>query len=126
VTRRFDRKASEVGHARRFVRSRLEAWGLGAQATPLELAVSELVTNALVHGEGTIQVTLRSEEGQVGLEVTDEGRPSRPPGPIDAGRRTGGWGLHLVDQLADRWGSVTDPDRTRVWMTRSSRDHSPG
>ncbi len=84
----------------------------------LELAVSELVSNALVHGAGSIQVGLLSDGDQIRLEVTDEGRTPEPPRPAE-GTDTdgaGGWGLRIVDELADRWGSVSDAERTRVWV----------
>jgi anti-sigma regulatory factor (Ser/Thr protein kinase) len=56
VIGRFRRDATEIGEARRLVRSSLRSWGLGEEAPSLELAVGELVTNALVHGEGLFEV----------------------------------------------------------------------
>ena len=47
--------------------------------------------------------------------------PERPEPHRD---RTGGWGLCLVDQLADRWGVAPD-DVTRVWF-ELGRSHSRG
>jgi hypothetical protein len=41
--------------------------------------------------------------------------PDGLPGPDD---RLGGWGLHLVAQLADDWGHATDEQGTLVWMIR--------
>jgi anti-sigma regulatory factor (Ser/Thr protein kinase) len=50
------------------------------------------------------------------VEVTDRGKgfdPELVPPPRRSG--IGGWGLYLVDRLADRWG--VDGDRaTRVWF----------
>ena len=129
MTRRFDRKASEVGRARRFVRSSLDDWGVGAQATALELAVSELVSNALVHGAGAIHVGLQCGNGQVELEVTDEGRPASPPHPVEANGAmggAGGWGLRMVDEIADRWGSATEAGRTRVWVIKENLHRGQG
>lgn len=121
MTGRFERDASEVGRARRFVRSSLRTWGLDAHTSVLELAVSELVSNALLHGDGAIEVGLRSENGQIRLEVTDEGRAADAPRPRENpgdDRRLGGWGLHVVEQLADRWGATSERERTRVWMVK--------
>jgi anti-sigma regulatory factor (Ser/Thr protein kinase) len=121
VTRRFERKASEVAGARRFVRACLDRWGLGAQASALELVVSELVSNAVLHGAGAIQVELRSGGGQICLQVTDEGDPASPPRPVEApgaSDQPGGWGLRLVDQVADRWGAASDAGQTRVWAIK--------
>jgi anti-sigma regulatory factor (Ser/Thr protein kinase) len=91
----------------------------------LELAVSELVSNAVVHGEGTIEVELTSDDEEVRLAVADAGggqpvlRPATTP---DA--RVGGWGLGLVDELADDWGTANDEAGTRVWVVR--RTAPPG
>lgn len=85
----------------------------------LRLLVSEVVTNALRHGsrgaEDWIGLRVRSEDDRVHVEVTDAGegfearvREARP----DA---TGGWGLYLVERLAERWG-VERGERTTVWF----------
>jgi anti-sigma regulatory factor (Ser/Thr protein kinase) len=75
-----------------------------------QLLVSELVSNAVVHGRGKIELTVDVGRGR--FEVRDEGggRPKMrdDPGP------TGGWGLRLVDQLALRWG--LREGHTCVWF----------
>jgi anti-sigma regulatory factor (Ser/Thr protein kinase) len=110
---------AELAPARRFVRSTLGGWGLADEAAQLELAVSELVTNALVHGDGEIDVTVELHGDRVRLEVGDEGFGSEPirfREPISTGG--GGWGLRLVDGLSDSWGAHREPGRTLVWMDR--------
>jgi two-component sensor histidine kinase len=86
---------------------------------PDGLLVSELVTNAVRHagaGPGsTVQITLDCSEQGVRVEVGDEG-----PGFVpSAARRTeptvDGFGLVLVDELADRWG-VQREGGARVWF----------
>jgi anti-sigma regulatory factor (Ser/Thr protein kinase) len=87
----------------------------------LELLVSELVTNAVRHarvkGEDPDPIELRVEARQDGVRtaVTDPGRGFRIPhgGPRPSG--ASGWGLYLVDRLADRWGVSAD-GTTRVWF----------
>jgi anti-sigma regulatory factor (Ser/Thr protein kinase) len=114
----FSSDPAEVGRARRMVMAHLEAWGHGDEVEALTLAVSELVTNALVHGSGPIEVMLTAEDGTVRVEVADQGggRPKLvQPEPVLASR---GWGLRLVDGLADEWGSVSQGARTTVWMER--------
>jgi anti-sigma regulatory factor (Ser/Thr protein kinase) len=103
------------------VRSQLEDWGLAAERPALELAVSELVTNAIVHGCGQIEVSLTELDGCVRLEVGDEGtagtpRPTSRRDGAEAG--AGGWGLRLVEGLSDTWGTHRDGGRTQVWMER--------
>jgi anti-sigma regulatory factor (Ser/Thr protein kinase) len=100
------------------MRTQLDAWGLSAELPALELAVSELVTNAIVHGRGQVEVHIADLDGCVRLEVRDEGTvgTSRPTLRSDGGE--GGWGLRLVEGLSDTWGTWCDGGRTHVWMER--------
>jgi anti-sigma regulatory factor (Ser/Thr protein kinase) len=80
------------------------------------LVVSELVTNALSHGEGDIVVQSRVEDHDVHVAVTDGGggQPelmAPPPGHI------GGVGLRLVDHLSARWGVAPANNGKTVWAT---------
>jgi anti-sigma regulatory factor (Ser/Thr protein kinase) len=73
----------------------------------LRLVVSELVTNSVLHGPGSpIRLRLAIEDnGNVRGEIEDEGGRS-----FDRGRAVipingdGGYGLHIVDALTQRWG----------------------
>ena len=72
----------------------------------LALLLSELVTNAIQHGGAgpheTIQVRLASTRKRVRVEVFDPGsKAGRARERIEEG---GGYGLLLVDHLADGWG----------------------
>jgi len=110
------------------VRSQLEAWGLAAQLPALELAVSELVTNAIVHGRGEVEVRLTDLEGCVRLEVGDEGAVGTPRPTLRSdgrGAGEGGWGLRLVQGLSDTWGTHRDGGRTQVWMERRTDGRAP-
>jgi anti-sigma regulatory factor (Ser/Thr protein kinase) len=86
----------------------------------LVLVVSEVVTNCIRHaalGPGDdIVVHLLATPRGVRLEVIDRGRGFDPP-EVSAHDLTqpGGWGLYIVDQLADRWGVVRDSG-TRLWL----------
>jgi anti-sigma regulatory factor (Ser/Thr protein kinase) len=76
------------------------------------LLISELVTNAVLHGTGEIRLTIDIAGTDARFSVCDEGGGTpvvRPePGP------DGGWGLRLVGQLASRWG--VHEGRTQVWF----------
>ncbi len=83
-----------------------------------KLLVSELVTNSLKYGGGgPVRIVLSSAgSGRLRCEVVDDG-----PGFAPSARATdrpltdvGGWGLHLVDRLADDWG--VSPAPTHVWF----------
>lgn len=84
------------------------------------LMVSELVTNALVHGTGAIVLRVDVEPHAVRVEVSDQGEVAVAPSPTPGAH--GGWGLRLVDQLADDWGVLKGS--TRVWF-RLDRPESP-
>ncbi len=118
ASRRFAHDPTEIGRARKMVRAHMEAWGYNGESQPLELAVSELVTNAIVHGRGLIDVRLVLNDDLVRLEVTDEGGGSSAPSFAAAAGDLGGWGLKLVESLAETWGVRSDDGRTRVWMER--------
>jgi hypothetical protein len=73
----FDAEVSESRTARRWVVHVLERWELGAVAEELELASSELVTNALLHTRSGFEVTVAVCNGSIELAVRD--RDPRPP-----------------------------------------------
>jgi anti-sigma regulatory factor (Ser/Thr protein kinase) len=85
----------------------------------VRLLVSELVTNSVRHSsipDGyPVGLDVSIDSRGVHVEVLDGGAGFEPrPREID---RTdpGGWGLFLVDKLADRWGVVRN-HLTRVWF----------
>jgi anti-sigma regulatory factor (Ser/Thr protein kinase) len=87
----------------------------------VRLVITELVTNSVLHGSvgptDQVHVRIRVEGSTVTLEVDDPGRGA----PAKASPRedqTGGWGLFLVDRLADRWGVKQGPPAS-VWAELS-------
>ena len=106
------------------VQAHLRAWGYLDEVETMTLLVSELVTNAVIHGRGRVHLTLTDSDGTIRVAVEDHGggRPSLVR--AGTGMHGGGWGLRLVDRLADEWGSVQDAGRTSVWMER--RVHTRG
>ena len=106
--------------ARRFVSECLQAWDLAGIAEGVVLAVSELATNAVVHGRGAITLTVGASGDRVRVAVEDEG--GRVPVMQDpgtgggAGGAGGGWGLRMVDTIADRWGTERHDHKTVVWF----------
>ena len=86
----------------------------------LILLVSELVTNSHRHAglgsEGHIDVQVSRSKGAVRVEVAEvsERRTSGPR--MREPSADGGWGLHIVDNLASRWGVEDNGARTIVWF----------
>jgi anti-sigma regulatory factor (Ser/Thr protein kinase) len=84
------------------------------------LLVTELVTNAVRHAgagpERPVQIQLLHRAGCVVVAVADEGPGfTWDPNP-SAGSESGGWGLFLVDQTADRWGVERTTSGSCVWF----------
>ena len=123
-----------VGAARHFVANTCHRWGLDRLIDELELAVSELVTNSVLHAQTPIEVELCVTRGAVEACVRDDDpappvvRPARvdlladldavpTPSPIaesdarhqslhvgTSGSVAAGRGLLIVEALAEHWG----------------------
>jgi anti-sigma regulatory factor (Ser/Thr protein kinase) len=83
----------------------------------LRLLVTELVTNSVKHtGASTVVLKVLVRSRAVTTEVIDAG-----PG-FDPGETAGpapdhtGWGLFLVERLAERWGVTQNGEGTKVWF----------
>lgn len=79
-----------------------------------KLLVSELVTNALLHGEGTITLRAHLDDDRLLVEVMDEGPGFERPVRDADFEMNGGLGLGLVDSESSRWG--VDEGVTHVWF----------
>jgi anti-sigma regulatory factor (Ser/Thr protein kinase) len=80
----------------------------------LRLVLSELLSNAVLHGDGeTVEVRVQVEDGVVRGEVVDGGDGfAHPEAP--AADATSGRGLAIVDALTWRWG--IEKGSTHVWF----------
>ena len=97
------RDPAQARHARRQARALLEAWELSEHADLGELIVSELVTNALCHGDGPIWMQLSFARGDLRVEVHDDGA-GRPVRKHAGGDDECGRGLELLDGLIELHG----------------------
>lgn len=83
----------------------------------VSLLVSELVSNAVTHGgDGLVYVDADVTPSSVRVEVEDGGSGFTPPagGPVPS--RGSGYGLYLLDEMADRWGVEPTGRGSRVWF----------
>jgi anti-sigma regulatory factor (Ser/Thr protein kinase) len=78
----------------------------------LQLVGTELVNNAVVHGDGEITVTVAVTDERVRLDVADHGSGAPEVGVREGGEH-GGWGLQIVNRLSSRWGVIEGT--THVW-----------
>ena len=97
---------------------RLLNGSLGELRSPVELLVSEVVTNSVLHGstdhDSAFELRLSATHGGVRVEITDAGTGFSPPSDLPDPGEEGKFGLFLVDHLADRWG--VDRGRATVWF----------
>jgi anti-sigma regulatory factor (Ser/Thr protein kinase) len=118
---RLDPIPESAGRARRCARAKLADWRLGHLAEDVDLVVSELVTNALLHtGEGheaaaaPIRLELDLTARRLTCRVVDTS--PTPPVPEEAADTAeSGRGLILVEALAAEWDWETLPEGKAVW-----------
>jgi anti-sigma regulatory factor (Ser/Thr protein kinase) len=93
--------------------ARLALADLDSQLDPslafdVRLLVSELVTNSVQHArvaaEDSIVLVMSISSETVRVEVRDEGPGFEPPSSAPPDDADAGWGLFIVEQLADSWG----------------------
>ena len=101
--------------ARKALRALLRGTPFEARLDDGELALSELVTNAVLHGRSPIVLRLARTEHCVRVEVGD-GSPVSPSFSMLDPTAVTGRGLMLISAASDRWGVEPDPDGKRVWF----------
>jgi anti-sigma regulatory factor (Ser/Thr protein kinase) len=86
----------------------------------VQLLVSELVTNAVRHAGiaagAPINLLIDTGDGRLRVEIADGGSGFEPDAPEPDPTRASGWGLYLVEQLADRWGVEPADPGTLIWF----------
>jgi len=83
------------------------------------LLVTELVTNAARHAGGDLRLRADLHDHTLLVEVTDVNATLPVLAPAPGWDSESGRGLLLIDALADRWGSETDPPGKCVWFELS-------
>jgi anti-sigma regulatory factor (Ser/Thr protein kinase) len=110
-----------VSAAREFVKDVLQGWEVASGSDVLataRLLVSEVFTNAVIHGDSSaVQLALAVRGSVVRIEVADNGGSPQEfheaaASPTDEHGR----GLMLVRELAQQWGKLTEGSGTRVWF----------
>jgi serine/threonine-protein kinase RsbW len=96
----------------------------------INLALDEVLTNVISYGHDDggrheIEVRLSARDGEVAIEVADDGRAfdplSAPEPPVDqplAERAVGGLGIHMVRKLMDRLEYRRDGGRNVLTMCK--------
>jgi anti-sigma regulatory factor (Ser/Thr protein kinase) len=118
------RGARGVQDARRWVAGLCTEIGRPELSECAQLGVSELVTNALLHGEPPITVRMRGTAEHPRVEVRDSSveAPILPSQPLDRPETDGllltfGRGLSIVARCGEAWGAEIEDDGKVVWFT---------
>ena len=111
---------ASVARIRRFTADACRRSTPEVDSDTVALLVSEVATNALVHGEGRVRVRVRPTDEGLRVEIHDDSAtlPSRRQAtPMDEGGR----GIALVEALSSGWGAEkTDRGKT-VWFEVARR-----
>ncbi len=105
---------SSVRHARAMIRDPLKRWGLEDLIDSSELLVSELVTNAIKYANGEVMLRLILEPDSLVCEVHDSSPALPRVLQVDKDAENGR-GLHVVSQVAHRWGARRTATGKVVW-----------
>ena len=108
--------SSSPREAREILRDWLTAKELAALSDDAAVLVSELVTNAVLHGGEEIIVYASVTDEKVRVEVFDSDPRSELVGVSHSSEATSGRGLSMVDSMADDWGCVPAVGGTRTWF----------
>jgi len=98
------RTAAAPGLARRYLAARASAWPAELYDV-VALLTSELVTNAVLHGRGPVELRVSDDGDRITVEVSDGDPEPLPPlaGKPPDGQHSGR-GLLIIDGFSDRWG----------------------
>ncbi|MEV6118088.1 SpoIIE family protein phosphatase [Streptomyces sp. NPDC052109] len=107
-----------LARARHLIRAAVRSWGYRDRADEIALVADELITNALMHTDGSAIVTLRALDhgGHRLLRIEVEDSSSALPRRREAGEDgVSGRGLLLVEMLSEAWGVEARGCGKAVW-----------
>jgi anti-sigma regulatory factor (Ser/Thr protein kinase) len=102
-TLRLPPEARSSSASRRFVESTLSGWELEALADTAVLLTSELVTNAIVHAQTDVAVTITRDDPRTVTVSVSDGSAGQPRLQRHAPDSATGRGLGILDTLASSW-----------------------
>ena len=114
---RLTRKPAAAAEARSQVRVAIGEWRVPVDPDVAILLTSDLVTNAITHGDGeTLTLAIRCSRGHLRIDVYDKSR-SLPLGMDEPADTDAGRGLVLVAALSTEWGSFRTPAGKAMYFT---------
>jgi anti-sigma regulatory factor (Ser/Thr protein kinase) len=114
---RLAREPSAAAEARGRVRAALQAWKVPVDHDIAILLTSDLVTNAITHGDGeSVTLAIRCSRTHLRIDVYDRSR-YLPAGAAEPAGADTGRGLVLVAALSTEWGSFRTPAGKAMYFT---------
>lgn len=117
--------SASIASARKFTESFLRTRGLEGLVDTMVLLVSEVVTNAIIHGGSAAELCLMQRGNSIRAEVRD-GSQLLPAVKQYSDSATTGRGMLIVESLASSWGTETQEGGKVVWFAvdaATSADH---
>ena len=122
---RLTREPAAAAKARSQVRAVIGAWRVPVDPDIAVLLTSDLVTNAITHGDGkTLTLAIRCSCGHLRIDVYDMSR-SLPMAVDEPAIKETGHGLVLVAALSTEWGSFLTPAGKVVYFTLAFQSDLP-
>jgi hypothetical protein len=123
---RLTREPTAAAEARRRVRAVIRAWQVPVDPDIAVLLTSDLVTSAIMHGNGeTVTLVIRCPRGLLRIDVYDTSR-SLPIAADEPAGTEAGRGLALVAALSTEWGSFRTPAGEAMYFTLAFQLDLPG
>jgi hypothetical protein len=122
---RLTREPRAAAAARSQVRAAVREWKVPVDLDIAVLLTSDLVTNAITHGDGeTVTLAIRCSREQLRIDVYNKSRslPVGAGGPADTDT---GRGLILVANLSTEWGSFLTPAGKAMYFTLAFQSGLP-
>ena len=117
VGRRLPSDTASASVARRFIADVLRAWEVDTERLDvIMLLASEVVTNAVIHTAGSVEVRVRHDDDRVWIGVADESGERFAQVGTSGPEAASGRGLLVVDALSDAWGVEPSGIGKVVWF----------
>jgi anti-sigma regulatory factor (Ser/Thr protein kinase) len=110
-------EARSSSMSRRFVEHALARWRLDALSDVAVLLTSELVTNAIVHAQTEVAVTITRDDSRTITVAVSDGSQGEPRLQRHSEDAATGRGLGILDALASSWDVVSGADGKTVTFT---------
>lgn len=117
--------ATSASDARRILRDALSGAESDDSVDAALVAISEIVTNALVHAGTPMRLRVLLRGSALRVELRD-GSPHLPHRRDYSSVAATGRGLHMVAQMVDRWGAYPDGRGKVVWFEIVDDDDDSG